>query len=104
GVRELAERFRQKADSGEIFALDNGAPWNGVSTGYDIATAGMVFAFMAQIEQDPAARDAWGKRARNMVMYVVDRVLAPQDGLYFHAPAFAVNYRGNFHGEAIPSP
>lgn len=102
GVRKLAEGFKAKMVSGEIYQLDDGNPWKGVDTGYDIATGAEVLAFQSLVDPDPARRADFGKRARDLAMYVVDRVLVPEAGKWFHHPIFATDYRGNFHGEAIP--
>lgn len=102
GVRELAQRFEEKMDSGEIYQLDTGNPWSGVSTGFDVATGAEVFAFLSLVAQDPAERASFGARAHDLTMHVVDRALAPEAGTWFHHESFSTNYRGNFHGEAIP--
>jgi hypothetical protein len=102
GVRKLAAEYKAKMDSGELYLLDNGDPWNGVDVGYDIAGGAEVFAFMSLIEQNAQARADYGQRARSLAMYIIDRVLTPAEGMYFHYPIFATDYRGNFEGEAIP--
>lgn len=102
GVHELARRFEESMDSGELYDLDVGTPWCGVATGFDVATGAEVFAFMSLVDQDPARRASYGARAHDLTMYVVDRVLAPEPGKSFHDAAYSTNYRGNFHGEALP--
>ena len=102
GIGKLALEYKAKMDSGELFLLDNGYPWGGVNAGYDIATGSEVFAFMSLIEQNAVARAEYGQRARSLVMHVIDRVLVPEAGSYFDHEIYSTNYRGNFHGEAIP--
>jgi len=102
GIGKLALEYQAKMDSGELYLLDNGYPWGGVNAGYDIATGAEVFAFMALIEQSASARDDYGQRARSLVLHIVDRVLVPEAGSYFDSEIYSTNYRGNFHGEALP--
>ena len=33
GIRTVAENFKAKMDSGELYSIDNGNPWQGISTG-----------------------------------------------------------------------
>ena len=102
GIRTVAENFKAKMTSGELYAGDNGNPWAGIATGYDIATGAEVLAFHSLVDPSPARRADFGKRARALTMYVVDHVLTPDPALWFQDAIFATNYRGNFHGEALP--
>ncbi|MFO0591525.1 MAG: cadherin-like beta sandwich domain-containing protein [Polyangiaceae bacterium] len=102
GIRVVAENFKAKMDSGELYQIDDGNPWQGIATGYDVATGAEVLAFHSLIDPSPSRRADFGQRARDLAMYVIDHVLEPDPDKWFQDPIFSTNYRGNFHGEAIP--
>lgn len=63
----------------------------------------MMFAFMALVDPDAAARAQWAGRARDMLMWMLDQAaLGPLAGAPFRDPVYATFNRANSLGMAIP--
>ena len=58
---------------------------------------------MSLIDPDRSARDDWGRRARKLLLHVIDRAAdgVGEDGDAFRAPNFATFDRSRWQGEAF---
>jgi hypothetical protein len=65
----------------------------------------LLFAFMSLISPEPAVRDDYARRARNLLMHVMNQAaLGPAEGAAFRRPGFftEVSNRARALGEAFP--
>ncbi|MBL8296711.1 MAG: choice-of-anchor D domain-containing protein [Rhodanobacteraceae bacterium] len=105
GLRLLAQSSAQAMDSGAIPNDDNGgSTWSPVNTEEYAA----LFAFLALVDPDEAARAQWAQRGRTLLMHVIDRADAcmraspPTQQGSFCAIAFSVSDRSRWTGAAFP--
>lgn len=99
GLAALAAEAVQAMDSGSVPAQDSG------STSYDEFPNEMyaqLFAFMSLIDNDPVKRADYGKRARTLLMYVIDKAAqGVAEGQPFREPSFATSDRSRWFGSGF---
>ena len=101
GLKALVEQCAQTMDAGGVFNDDPASP-NGYATNPPEAYA-MLFAFYSLVSPSLAERDAYAKRARTLLMYVIDKaapVAAPDQP--FRDPAFSIGDRSRWFGQGFP--
>jgi hypothetical protein len=100
GLRLLALRARKAMDDGDVPSKDNGSS---AYTEYPTELYAELFAFMSLVDPAPAARADWGRRARTLLMHVIDRAAEGPAGDEdaFRAPNFATFDRSRWQGEAF---
>jgi len=112
GLGAAARAGRDKADAHWSWRGEGGtgrpdAGWQD-SGGYEYErdyteAYAQMFAFMALVDPDPAAREAWAGRARDMLMWIMDQAaLGAAPKTPFRDPLFATYNRANSLGMAIP--
>jgi hypothetical protein len=100
GIRRLALSARQTMDRGAVPRRDAG----GIAyEQYPTELYAELFAFMSLVDPDPAARADWGRRARTLLMHVIDKALPGRGGenTPFRSPYFATLDRSRYYGEAF---
>lgn len=100
GLARLAATAKTTMDEGTVPAKDTGL------VEYDAHPTELyaeLFAFMSLIEPDEAARADYGRRARDLLMYVIDKALpgVGAEGQPFRDPRFATYNRSRWQGEAF---
>jgi hypothetical protein len=100
GLAVLAEEAKAEMDAGTVPGEDSGDDaWEEYPTeGY-----AEFFAFLSLVHPDAAARADYARRARTLLMYVMDQaVKGPAEGEPFRVPGFAAydNDRARWWGEA----
>jgi hypothetical protein len=100
GLAVLAGKAKTAMDERHVPAEDQGS---NAYEGYPTEWYAELFAFMSLIEPDQAARDDYGHRARDLLMYVIDKASAgPGKGDEpFRDPRFATFDRSRWNGEAF---
>ncbi len=90
---------RQQMDDGAVPKEDLGSY---VYETYPTELYAELFAFMGLVEPDPKARTDWGRRARTLLMYVIDRAKpgVGAEDTPFRAPLFSTGDRSRYYGEA----
>lgn len=112
GLAAAARAGRARADAHWSWSAEGGtgSPDSGWQDGgsreyerdYTEAYAQM-FAFLSLVEPDPAVRDEYGQRARDMLLWMLRQAaLGPAAGEPFRDPVFATFNRANALGMAIP--
>jgi len=99
GLAVLVNTSKQQMDDGTVPAGDGG------STKYEQYPTewyAELFAFMSLIDPDESARDVYGKRARDMLMYVIGKAAegVGEADEPFRDPGFMTTDRSRWHGEA----
>lgn len=104
GLRSLATTAAQRMDQGVIPGNDNGGTtWSAINTEEYAA----LFALMALVDPDPAARANWAQRGRTLLLHVVGRVdncmraNPPTDAAAFCDVAFSTSDRSRWTGAAF---
>jgi hypothetical protein len=100
GLTVLAGKAKKSMDDGHVPAEDTG------SDAYDAYPSewyAELFAFMSLIERDQSTRDDYGRRARNLLMHVIEKASAGvgADDEPFRDPRFATFDRSRWNGEAF---
>ena len=101
GLKPLVEQCAATMDAGGAMTDDPASP-NGYFSNPPEAYA-MLFAFYSLVAASPADRDAYAKRARTLLMYVIDKAApgaAPDQP--FRDPAFAIGDRSRWFGMGFP--
>lgn len=99
GLSVLVGKAKQSMDDGHVPAEDTGSDaWETYPTEWYAE----LFAFMSLIEGDQTARDDFGRRARNLLMHIIDNASAGvgADGEPFRDPRFATFDRSRWNGDA----
>jgi len=101
GLKPLVEACAATMDAGGTSAEDPASP-NGYFSSPPEAFA-MLFAFYSLVGPTPLERDAYAKRARTLLMYVIDKALpgAARDQA-FRDPAFSIGDRSRWFGMGFP--
>ncbi len=99
-LKSLAETSRDQMNAGTVPKEDLG------TYSYETYPTEMyaeLFAFMALVDPDAKARDDWGKRARTLLMYVIDKATpgVGTDETPFRAPIFSTGDRSRWQGESF---
>lgn len=98
GLKVVAETAKKHMDTG-LLEQDTGKHAGNMP--YPREIYAMLFAFMANIENDQAVRDDYAQRARTQLMYIMDEAAKGfADGQPFRDPRFPRNDRAHFWGEA----
>ncbi|HVO41412.1 MAG TPA: hypothetical protein VMT34_02260, partial [Aggregatilineales bacterium] len=99
GLAALAAEAVQAMDTGKVPAQDTG------SAGYEDFPTEMVaqlFAFLSLVDNDPAKRADYAKRARTLLMSVIDKAAqGAADGQPFRDPEFPITDRSRWYGSAF---
>ncbi|OBA78676.1 hypothetical protein A9W99_23740 [Mycobacterium sp. 1164966.3] len=100
GLSVLAGKAKKSMDDGHVPAEDAGS--DAYET-YPTEWYAELFAFMSLIERDQPTRDEYGRRARNLLMHIIDKASAGagSDGEPFRGPRFATFDRSRWNGEAF---
>ena len=101
GLKPLVEQCAQTMDAGGATAEDPASP-NGYFASPPEAFA-MLFAFTSLVHPSPTERAAYAKRARTLLMYVIDKAVkgAAADQA-FRDPAFSIGDRSRWFGVGFP--
>jgi hypothetical protein len=99
GLSVLAGKAKQAMDDGHVPAEDTGAD---AYVEYPSEWYAELFAFMSLIAPDEVARNDFGRRARDLLMHVIDAASTGvgDDDEPFRDPRFATFDRSRWHGEA----
>jgi hypothetical protein len=101
GLKPLVEQCAQTMDAGGV-ATDDPASPNGYFSNPPEAYA-MLFAFYSLVSPSLADRDAYAKRARTLLMSVIDKaVLGAAPDQPFRDPAFSIGDRSRWFGQGFP--
>ena len=101
GLEALVKQCAETMDAGGTKTEDPASP-----NGYFASppeTFAMLFAFYSLVAPTQGERDAYAKRARTLLMYVIDKALpgaAPDQA--FRDPAFAIGDRSRWSGMGFP--
>ncbi|UXI69420.1 choice-of-anchor D domain-containing protein [Tahibacter amnicola] len=105
GLRQLATWAAQAMDNHDIPDDDNGgSTWSAINTEEYAA----LFAFMALVDPDPAARPQWAQRGRTLLLHAIGRAdtcmraTPPTQSGAFCTIAFSVSDRSRWTGAAFP--
>jgi len=100
GLGSIATRSRQDMDAGKIVGEDTGSAYS--YTPYAAESYAMLFAFLSLIDTDDAMRAADAKRARTLLMHVIDKAAqgAAADQPFRDA-RFSVSNRSRWWGESF---
>lgn len=105
GLRQLATNAATAMDAGTLTGQDNGgSTYSPVNLEADAA----MFALLANVDPDPAARATWAQRGRTLLMFVLDRVDAcmratpPTTSGAYCSDSFPVSDRSRWQGIAFP--
>ncbi len=105
GIRQLAVNAATAMDAGTLTGQDNGgSTYSPVNLEADAA----LFALLANVDPDPAARASWAQRGRTLLMFVLDRVDAcmratpPTTNGAYCSDSFPVSDRSRWQGIAFP--
>lgn len=100
GLLPLAEELAAAADGGVILAEDDGGvAWNQ----YPTENAAELFAFISMVHPDAEERNAYGERAKALLMYAIgEAAKGVAEGEPFRDPYFPIFDRSRWWGEAFP--
>ncbi|MDT5137803.1 MAG: hypothetical protein QOD58_2065 [Mycobacterium sp.] len=100
GLSVLVAKAKKGMDDGHVPAEDAGS--DAYET-YPTEWYAELFAFMSLIERDRSARDEYGRRARKLLMHIIDKASAGvgADDQPFRGPRFATFDRSRWNGEAF---
>lgn len=99
GLLALATQAKAEMDGGKVPKDDPGTT---TYVDYPTEMYAELFAFMSLVTSDPSARDDYAKRARSLLMYVIDQAKqGPAQGQPFRDPEFSTNDRSRWHGEGF---
>lgn len=98
GLAFLAAQAKADMDAGHLPAEDDGSPgWHQ----YPNEKYAALFAFLSLISPDSAARDDYARRARTLLMYVMNEAAkGAADAQPFRDPTFAIFNRSRWWGES----
>ena len=101
GLKPLVEACAQTMDAGDVFK-DDPASAGGYTASPPEAYA-MLFAFYSLIAETAPEREAYAKRARTLLMYVIDKaVKGPADDQPFRDARFSIADRSRWFGMGFP--
>ncbi len=101
GLKPLVEQCAQTMDANGPITDDPASP-NGYFSSPPEAYA-MLFAFYSLVSPSLPERDAYAKRARTMLMHVIDKaVLGAAPDQAFRDPAFSIGDRSRWFGQGFP--
>jgi hypothetical protein len=101
GLKPLVEQCAQNMDAGAVYK-DDPASAGGYTAAPPEAYA-MLFAFYSLIADTAPERDAYAKRARTLLMYVIDKaVKGPADDQPFRDARFSIGDRSRWFGMGFP--
>ncbi len=99
GLLVLANQAKAEMDNGTVPKGDDGT---NAYVDYPTETYAELFAFMSLVSNDQTARDDFAKRARTLLMYVINQAeQGVAEGKPFRDPEFSTNDRSRWHGEAF---
>ncbi|MDT5091483.1 MAG: hypothetical protein QOH60_846 [Mycobacterium sp.] len=100
GLSVLVGKAKKSMDDGHVPAEDGGS--DAYET-YPTEWYAELFAFMSLIEHDQPARDDYGRRARNLLMHIVDKASpgVGGDDEPFRDPRFATFDRSRWNGDGF---
>jgi hypothetical protein len=101
GLAALAERAKSEMDDGTVPGQDTGSV---DYEQYPTEQYAQLFAFLSLVDPDEAARTDYGRRARDLLMFVIEKA-APgvgAEGEPFRDPRFATFNRSRWQGAAFP--
>jgi hypothetical protein len=100
GLSVLAGKAKKSMDEGHVPAEDAGS--DAYET-YPTEWYAELFAFMSLIEHDQSTRDEYGRRARNLLMHIINKASpgVGADSEPFRGPRFATFDRSRWNGEAF---
>ncbi|MBW2733183.1 MAG: hypothetical protein JRH20_12390 [Deltaproteobacteria bacterium] len=97
-IAPLAERAKRAMDDGTVPGADGGGTsWEE----YPTEMYASFFAFLSLVHPDEAARADYARRARELLMHVMNLVAAGGSGP-FRNSIFSTNDRSRYYGEAFP--
>ena len=101
GLARLASQAKASMDAGDVPGSDAA---NGTNTYVDEPAEmyAELFAFLSLVSPVEADRADYARRARTLLMYVIDRALpGAAEGQPYRDPEFATNDRSRWHGEGF---
>jgi hypothetical protein len=99
GLNAAAARARQDMDAGRITGQDTGSAYS--YTPYPAESYAMLFAFLSLVDADEAARADDAKRARSLLMFVIDKAALGVAEAPFREPTFSTSNRSRWWGEGF---
>ncbi len=101
GLKPLVEQCAATMDAGGTMTDDPASP-NGYFSSPPEAYA-MLFAFYSLVAPTPVEREAYARRARTLLMYVIDKAaLGAAPNQPFRDPAFSIGDRSRWFGQGFP--
>ena len=101
GLKALADTAAKAMDAGSVTKEDPGSS-NGFAS-YPTETYAMLFAFMSLVDPVESARTAWSKRARTLLISVIEKAeKGAAEDKPFRDPRFSVGDRSRWSGEGFP--
>ena len=100
GLDAIATRSRQDMDAGKLTGEDTGSAYS--YTPYAVESYAMLFAFLSLVDADEATRTDDAKRARTLLMHVIDKAaLGVAAGQPFRDTTFSTSNRSRWWGEGF---
>lgn len=99
GLGAIAVQSRQDMDGGKITGMDTGSAYS--YTPYPAESYAMLFAFLSLVGPDEATRNADAKRARTLLMFVIDKAAQGAADQPFREARFSVSNRSRWWGEGF---
>ena len=101
GLGDIAARARTDMDAGTIIGKDSGSAYS--YSEYPIESYAELFALLSNIEPDEAARADDARRARTLLMHVIDEAAkgASADDTPFREDRFSTSNRSRWWGEGF---
>ena len=101
GLKPLVAACAENMDSGGVYK-DDPASAGGYTSAPPEAYA-MLFAFYSLVAETPADREAYAKRARTLLMYIIEKaVKGPADDQPFRDARFSIADRSRWFGMGFP--
>ncbi len=101
GLSVLAANAKADMDNNLVPGSDSGGGGNGET--YPTEMYAELFAFMSLIENNQSVREDYAKRARTLLMYIMNNASqGPEPDRPFRDPAFSISDRASAWGEGFP--
>ncbi|HSO36209.1 MAG TPA: hypothetical protein VLT33_26965 [Labilithrix sp.] len=99
GLGSIATRSRADMDAGKITGEDTGSAYS--YTPYPAESYAMLFAFLSLVDADDATRADDAKRARTLLMHVIDKAALGVADAPFRGATFSTSNRSRWWGEGF---
>ena len=99
GLGTIATRSRQDMDAGKLTGEDTGSAYS--YTPYAVESYAMLFAFLSLVDQDEATRTDDARRARQLLMHVIDKAALGVGSGAYREEKFSTSNRSRWWGEGF---